>query len=152
MVYFMDLPTETHVQICSYLDHPSLAQLCATSHALHDLVVPLMYTTIKPPTLTGTLSLFRTLARGPSSEAAGYIGKYAPATTAIHIPKIAATYGVKVAIANALAECILSGYLPNLRELRWPFTIVNRGFLEEPDAARFDEPLYQAIVATYENL
>lgn len=152
MVNFMDLPTETHLQICSYLDHPSLAKLCATSHTLHDLVLPVMYTTIKPASLTGTLRLFRRLAKGPSSGETSYIVKYAPLTTAIYLPKIAATHEVKVAITLALAECIQLGYFPNLRELRWPFTYVRRGFLDEEDAARFDEPLYQAIAATYESL
>lgn len=80
------------------------------------------------------------------------MGIYAQLTTAIYLPKIAATHEVKAAIALALAQCIQLGYFPNLKELRWPFSFVRRGFLEEHDAAKFDEPVYQAIAQTYETL
>lgn len=150
MVQLLDLPTEVLLQVFSHLNHASLANVCATSHSLHALILPILYTSISPGSLTGTLRLFRRLAEGPSE--AGYIGMYAHLTTSIYLPKIPATHEVKTAIALALSQCIQSGYFPSLRNLRWPFTYVRRGFLEEHDAARFDEPVYSTMLEEYNDL
>lgn len=149
MAVFTDLPAEVLLQIANYLPHSSLVYLCSCSKHLHTLLTPRLYATIIPGTLTGTLRLFRRLVKEPD---AGYMGIYKDTVHAVILPKIAATHEVKAAIALALAQCIQSGYLPHLKELRWPFTFVRRGFLEEENAAQFDEPLYLALEETYSEL
>jgi hypothetical protein len=147
------------------------------SRYLHELLTPGLYTRLICGNLTGTLRLFRRLAKdsniiegrssasNPSERGVvhlynsqntptsyEYIHRYASSVTTVHIPYIIATHEVKSAIANALAQCIELGKLPNLKELDWPFTYIKRGFLEDVDAARFDERLWQALLDTYDDL
>lgn len=155
MTAFDDLPPEVILQICTYLPHRSLVHLCATSKSLHALTLPLLYTSLVPGSLTGCLRLFRQLAKGNvgnSSSNSSYISTYAPLVESISMPKIPATHEVKAAIALALSQCIENGSLPALKELKWPFTFVRRGFLEEINACRFDEPLWRALADTYHEL
>lgn len=95
--------------------------------------------------------MLRNLTRAQQGKTS-YIMQYNKDVVALHIPRIAATLDVKAAIARALADALLAGYFGNLKELQWPFTHVGRGYMEDGEACKFDEPLWAALLETKPSL
>lgn len=151
-------PPEILAAILAFLDVPDLAAVSLVSRTMFDLSTPLLYSSLDCQNLTGTLGLLRRLSSTTTKVAAAaaavdkqrsatsLIVVYSSSVKTIRIAKRPATHEVKAAIAQSLADAIQAGHLPNLRLLDWPFGYIRRGFLEDEHAARFDEPLWQALL------
>ena len=148
MELLCNLPPELVSSIFSFLPATSLASVCLVNHACLFLSLPILYANMDCINLTGTLSFLRRLARDP----AGLVASQAVEVRSIRIPRRPATHEVKAGIAAALANAILLARLPHLVFLDWPFDYIRRCFLEDEYAARFDEPLWEALLTARSKL
>ena len=143
-----ELPPEILSYILSFLSASSLASVCRVNHALLSVSLPVLYNHLDCQNLASTISCLRRL----SKDATSFIAQHASEVRSIRLPRTPATHEVKAGIAAALAIAVVQKMLPNLVLLDWPFGYIRRGFLEDEDAARFDEPLWEALLLGCPNL